>query len=67
MIIYKRIRKAVEKEYDVTFKVYEFWDQWRGGDVQREKLRKLDIDVVVGPGGFGGWNSSEDYRTEIKY
>ncbi|MDG6229676.1 MAG: hypothetical protein QCH96_06895, partial [Candidatus Thermoplasmatota archaeon] len=40
MIIYKRILRAAEKEYDVTFKVYEFWDRWRGGDVQSGKLQK---------------------------
>jgi len=66
MMMYKRILKAAEKEYDVTFKVYEFWDRWRGGDVQMGKLQKLDIDVVVGPGGFGGWNSPKDYRDELK-
>ena len=66
MMIYKRILREAEKEYDVTFEVYEFWDRWRGGDVQQGKLRKLGIDVVVGPGGFGGWNCPKDYRTEIK-
>jgi len=66
MMIYRRILREAEKEYDVTFEIYEFWDRWRTGDVQQGKLQKLDIDVVVGPGGFGGWNSPKDYRTEIK-
>lgn len=54
MDIYKRILRRAGHQYDVDFEVYEFWDRWRGGDVQQGKLRKLDIDVVVGPGGFGG-------------
>lgn len=66
MKIYKRILRKTELKYDVKFKVYEFWDSWRGGDVQNGKLRKLGIDVVVGPGGIGGWHCPKKYRTEIK-
>jgi len=66
MLMYKRIFNQAEKEYGVTIKVYEFWDRWRGGDVQSGKLEKYDIDVVVGPGGIGGWNSPRSYRSELK-
>jgi len=66
MKIYKHILKEAEKRYHVKFKIYEFWDNWRSGDIQNGKLRKLGIDVVVGPGGIGGWNSPREYRLEIK-
>jgi len=66
MFIYKRILKQAESEYNVNFEVYEFWDRKHGGDVQSGKLELLDIDVVVGPGGFGGWNSPKAYRTELR-
>jgi hypothetical protein len=66
MMIYKKILRDAEKTYDVSFEIYEFWDRWHDGDVQQGKLQKLDIDVVVGPGGFGGWNSPADYRKELK-
>jgi len=66
MMMYKRILRQAEKEYDVNIQIYEFWDRWRGGDVQSGKLEKYDIDVVVGPGGVGGWNSPRAYRVELK-
>ena len=66
MMMYKRILNQAEKEYDVNIEIYEFWDRWRRGDVQSGKLDKYDIDVVVGPGGVGGWNSPRDYRVELR-
>jgi len=66
MMMYKRILRQAEKEYDVNIQIFEFWDRWRGGDVQSGKLEKYDIDVVVGPGGVGGWNSPRAYRIELK-
>ncbi|MBS3748659.1 MAG: hypothetical protein KGY65_01415 [Candidatus Thermoplasmatota archaeon] len=66
MMMYKRILRQAEKEYDVNIQIFEFWDRWRGGDVQSGKLEKYDIDVVVGPGGVGGWNSPRAYRVELK-
>jgi hypothetical protein len=66
MSIYKRILHKAEKEYNVEFEIFSFWDRWNGGDVQQGKLRTMRIDVIVGPGGFGGWNSPEKYRQEIK-
>ena len=66
MFMYKRILKQAEKDYEVEIEIFEFWDRWRGGDVQSGKLEKYDIDVVVGPGGIGGWNSPKSYRDEIK-
>jgi hypothetical protein len=66
MMMYKRILRQAEKEYDIKINVFEFWDRWRTGDVQSGKLEKYDIDVVVGPGGIGGWNSPRAYRTELR-
>ena len=66
MAIYKKILRQAEDEYQVDIKVYEFWDWKHGGDVQSGKLMSLDIDVAVGPGGFGGWVSPRSYRTEIR-
>ena len=66
MTIYKRILRQAEEEYNVNFEIYEFWDWKHGGDVQSGKLEKYDIDVVVGPGGFGGWNSPWAYRTALR-
>jgi len=66
MMMYKRILRQAEQEYGVEFNIYSFWDRWRGGDVQSGKLEKYDIDIVVGPGGFGGWNSPRAYRVELK-
>lgn len=66
MMIYRNILREAEKEYNVEFEIYEFWDRWNGGDVQSGKLEKHNIDVIVGPGGFGGWNTPKKYRTEIR-
>lgn len=66
MRMYKRIFKRAEEDYDVKFNVYTFWDRQRRGDVQSGKLEKYDIDVVVGPGGVGGWNSPRSYRIALK-
>ena len=66
MLMYKRIFNQAEEEYDININMYEFWDRWRGGDVQSGKLEKYNIDVVVGPGGIGGWNSPRSYRLELK-
>ena len=66
MMIYRHILKEAEDKYNVRFKIYEFWDKWNNGDVQRGKLRKLGINVIVMPGGFGGWNTPKKYRIEIK-
>ena len=66
MMMYRHILKKAEGRYNVHFKIYEFWDDWTGGDVQNGKLRRLGIDVAVGPGGIGGWDSPRKYREEIK-
>ena len=64
--IYKQRLKEAEKRYGVTFELYEFWDDWNGGNVQDGLLEELDIDVIVAPGGFGGWHTPEKYRAEIR-
>ncbi|MEA2055903.1 MAG: hypothetical protein U9O49_03625 [Candidatus Thermoplasmatota archaeon] len=66
MELYRRELKVAESKYNINFEVYEFWDNKITGDVQRGKLRKLNIDVVIGPGGFGGWDCPKRYREEIK-
>lgn len=65
MAIYRHHLNTAESEYNVTFRLYTFWDSWKRGDVQRGLLRKYDIDVVIAPGGFGGWNTPREYREEI--
>ncbi len=65
MAVYRHHLNMAESEYNVTFRLYAFWDRWNGGDVQRGLLRKYDIDVVIAPGGFGGWNTPREYRQEI--
>ncbi len=65
MALYRHHLNTAESEYNVTFRIYTFWDRWNGGDVQRGLLRKYDIDVVIAPGGFGGWNTPREYREEI--
>jgi len=64
--IHERCLREGEKHYNVKFKIYEFWDSWEGGDVQNDLLFKKKIDVVIAPGGFGGWYTPEKYREEIK-
>ncbi|HEC89502.1 MAG TPA: hypothetical protein ENI44_02840, partial [Thermoplasmatales archaeon] len=66
MQIYRHILKKAEDRYNVRFKIYEFWDAWNKGDVQSGKLRKLGIDTIVMPGGFGSWDTPRKYRREIK-
>ena len=65
-LLHKRCLRQYEDKYNVKFKVYEFWDDFDGGDVQNGLLEKLDIDVIIGPGGFGCLNTPEAYRKEIK-
>ncbi|RLF41660.1 MAG: hypothetical protein DRN12_02640, partial [Thermoplasmata archaeon] len=66
MKIYRHILKEAEDRYNVRFKIYELWDSWNSGDVQSGKLRKLGIDTIVMPGGFGSWDTPKRYRLEIK-
>lgn len=63
---HKLLLKEAEARYDVKFKIYEFWDDWNGGDVQNDSLIKKHIDVAIAPGGFGFWCTPEKYRKEIK-
>jgi hypothetical protein len=65
MAFYRHHLNQAESEYNVTIRTYTFWDRWNGGAVQRGLLRKYDIDVVIAPGGFGGWNTPREYRQEI--
>jgi hypothetical protein len=64
--LHKRCLKEAELRYNIKFKVYDFWDSWEGGDVQSGLLWKKRIDVIIAPGGFGGWHTPEKYRKEIK-
>ena len=63
---HKLLLKEAEARYDVKFKIYEFWDDWNGGDVQNSSLIKKHIDVAIAPGGFGFWCTPEKYRKEIR-
>lgn len=64
--LHKRTLKSAERDYNVTFRVYEFWDSWYRGDVQRGLLRRKNIDVIIAPGGVGGWYTPYRYRQQIK-
>ena len=66
VFLHKRCLKQYENKYNVKFRIYEFWDSFEGGDVQNGLLKKLRIDVVIGPGGFGCLCTPEKYRAEIK-
>lgn len=65
-LIHTRILKKEADRYDFKVKVFEFWDSWNGGDVQSGKLRWKQIDVVIGPGGVGGWFTPFRYRHELR-
>ena len=65
-LVHKHRLKQAEKKFDVNIEVFEFWDDWLGGDVQEGMLKKMDIDVIVAPGGVGGFYSPEKYRKIIK-
>jgi len=66
MLLYKYHLRQAERKYNVKFKVFSFWDNRISGDVQDGLLTKMNIDVAIGPGGVGGFNSPEKYRQEIK-
>jgi hypothetical protein len=65
-LVHKHRLWQAEKKFHVKIEVFEFWDDWLGGDVQDGMLKKLDIDVIVAPGGVGGLYSPEKYRRIIK-
>ncbi len=65
-LVHKHRLKQAEKKFDVNIEVFEFWDDWLGGDVQEGMLKKIDIDVIVAPGGVGGFYSPEKYRKIVK-
>ena len=62
----KNCFRRAEKKYDVKFRVFEFWDDWEHGHVQRGSLRWRNIDVIVAPGGVGGWYTPHQYRWNIR-
>lgn len=60
-----RLNRGARK-YDVRVRVYDFWDSWDGGDVQRGLLLRKNIDVVIAPGGVGGWHTPLRYRLQLR-
>lgn len=65
-ILIRNCFRMAEKRYDVEFNVFEFWDDWDQGQVQRGALRWRNIDVIVAPGGVGGWHTPHQYRRNIR-
>ena len=65
-MIHKYCLKKGAQKYGYRVVVYEFWDHWNYGDVQRGLLRKKNIDVVIAPGGVGGWHTPLRYRMELR-
>ena len=66
IFLHKRCLKQYEDIYNVKFRTFVLWDSFEGGDVQSGLLKKLKIDVAIGPGGFGCLFTPEKYREEIK-
>jgi len=64
--MHERCLREGERCYNFKFRVYDFWDSWNGGDVQNDLLFKKKIDVVIAPGGFGGWYTPEKYREKLR-
>ena len=64
--IHTNILKDEAKRYGFRVKVFDFWDSWDHGDVQSGKLRWKLIDVVIAPGGVGGWYTPFKYRHELR-
>ncbi len=58
--------KKAQFKYNVRFRIYEFWDNYIFGDVQSGLLQLKDIDLVIAPGGVGGWQTPLLYRWQIK-
>ena len=58
--------REIEKKFNVKCDICFLWDSWRGGDVQSGKLRKLNVDVAIGPGGVGAWHTPPRYRMELR-
>lgn len=65
-LVHKHCLREWAKQYGYRVIVYEFWDSWNRGDVQRGLLRKRNIDVVIAPGGVGGWHTPLKYRSELR-
>lgn len=59
------LKKEAER-YGYDIKVFEYWDSWYHGDVQSGKLRFRNIDIVIAPGGVGGWYTPFRYRHELR-
>lgn len=64
--IHTHYLKKEAKRYGYNVKIFEFWDSWNHGDVQSGKLRWKQIDVVIAPGGVGGWFTPFRYRYELR-
>lgn len=64
--IHTRILEKEADRYGFRVKVFDFWDSWGHGDVQSGKLRWKRIDVVIAPGGVGGWFTPFKYRHELR-
>ncbi|MEF8880078.1 MAG: hypothetical protein V5A64_06800 [Candidatus Thermoplasmatota archaeon] len=58
--------KKAQNDYNVRFRIYEFWDNYIFGDVQAGLLQLRDIDIVIAPGGMGGWQTPFLYRWQLK-
>ena len=65
-LLHKLRLKHGAQKYDVRVRIYEFWDGWDGGDVQRGLLLRKDIDLVIAPGGVGGWHTPLLYRIQLR-
>jgi hypothetical protein len=53
-------------DYGYKVRIFEMWDSWNTGDIQQGELLKKNIDVIIAPGGVGGWYSPLLYRYQIR-
>ncbi len=66
MFYYENRLSEIERQYDIECDVQVFWDSRDGGDVQDGLLERLDVDVLIGPGGVGSLHTPYKYRSEIR-
>jgi len=63
---YKRCLRAGERRYNVNFELKILMDDLNGGDVHNGALENGDYDIILAPGGYGSWYTSETYRENIR-
>jgi len=63
---YKTCLREGEKKYNVDFELRILEDNFNSGAIHNGALEHSDFDVLLGPGGYGSWYTSETYREKIR-